>query len=54
MTGLAAKLLAVDPKLTPADLIRVITGTTERTADGRRYLMDPKKALAQVEARAQR
>jgi subtilisin family serine protease len=54
VTNLAAKLLAVDPKLTPADLIRVIVGTTERTADGRRYLMDPKKALAEVQAEAKR
>jgi subtilisin family serine protease len=54
VTGLAAKLLAVDPRLTPADLVRVITGTTERTADGRRFLMDPKKALAQVQAGLQK
>ena len=47
--GLAAKLLAVNPKLTPPQLIRIIVGTAERTADGRRNLMHPRKAL--VEAR---
>ena len=49
VAGLAAKLLAVNPKLTPPQLIRIIVGTAERTADGRRNLMHPRKAL--VEAR---
>ncbi len=48
VAGLAAKLLAVNPALKPADLIRIIVGTAERTADGRRNLMDPRKALAQA------
>ena len=48
VAGLAAKLLAVNPALTPADLIRIIVGTAERTADGRRNLMHPRKALAQA------
>jgi subtilisin family serine protease len=46
VANLAAKLLAVNPKLTPPQLIQLIVGTAERTADGRRNLIDPKKALA--------
>lgn len=46
VAGLAAKLLAVNPALTPTDLIRLIVSTAERTADGRRNLMHPRKALA--------
>lgn len=48
VAGLAAKLLAVNPALKPADLIRIIVTTAERTADGRRNLMHPRKALAQA------
>ena len=50
VAGLAAKLLAVNPALKPADLIRIIVDTAERTADGRRNLMHPKKALAAATA----
>ena len=46
VTNLAAKLLAVNPKLTPADLVRIIVDTSDATADGRRHLVNPKKALA--------
>lgn len=46
VTNLAGKLLAVNPKLTPTELIRIITGTADRSADGRRNLVNPKKALA--------
>ena len=46
VTNLAGKLLAVNPKLTPAELIRIITDTADRSADGRRNLVNPKKALA--------
>ncbi len=48
VAGLAAKLLAVNPRLTPADLIRIIVSTAERTADGRRNLMHPRQALAEA------
>ena len=50
VANLAAKLLAVNPTLTPAALIGLITGTAERSADGRRVLMHPKNALAAVQA----
>ena len=46
VTNLAGKLLAVNPKLTPTDLIRIITETADRSADGRRNLVNPKKAVA--------
>lgn len=45
VTGLAAKMLAVNPKLQPADLIRNIVDTADKTPDGRRVLLNPKKAL---------
>jgi len=46
VANLAGKLLAVNPKLKPADLIRIIVQTGERTPDGRRNLIHPKNALA--------
>lgn len=52
VANLAAKLLAADPALTPEALIRVIAGTSERSADGRRVLMNPKQALAAVQVTA--
>lgn len=48
VANLAAKLLAVQPALTPAQLVEAIVGTAERTPDGRRVLVDPKKALQAV------
>jgi hypothetical protein len=44
VAGLAGKLLALQPTLTPQELIALIAGTTERSADGRRFLIHPKKA----------
>ena len=46
VTNLAAKLLAVFPKLTPVQLINIIRDTAERTTDGRRILMHPARAMA--------
>jgi hypothetical protein len=46
VTNLAAKLLAVNPKLTPPELVKIIVDTADTTADGRRHLMNPKKAVA--------
>jgi subtilisin family serine protease len=45
VTNLAAKMLAVNPRLTPAQLIGIITATAEKTADGRRTLVHPAKAV---------
>jgi subtilisin family serine protease len=46
VANLAAKLLAVNPKLTPVELIKIIESTAERSADGRRNLINPMQALA--------
>ena len=51
-TNLAAKMLAVNPKLTPEDIIAIIRDTVERTADGRRMLLHPAKAFAVAQKRA--
>jgi subtilisin family serine protease len=50
VANLAAKILTVNPKLTPAQVIDVIRKTAEKTADGRRNLIDPKKAMAAAQA----
>ncbi len=44
--NLAAKLLAAKPSLTPVQLVDLMTRTADRSADGRRVLMNPKKAMA--------
>lgn len=48
VANLAGKLLAVKPTLTPTEIIALIVGTAERTADGRRILIHPKNALARA------
>jgi subtilisin family serine protease len=50
VTNLAAKILAINPKLRPAQVIAVIRDTAEKTTDGRRTLIDPKKALEAAQA----
>jgi subtilisin family serine protease len=45
-TNLAAKMLAVNPKLAPTDVIAIIRRTVEKTPDGRRMLLHPAKAVA--------
>ncbi len=51
VANLAAKILAVNPKLTPPQVIAIIQGTAEKTADGRRTLIHPAKAVAAAQAR---
>ncbi len=53
VANLAAKLLAVNPKLKPTALIEAIVNTADHSADGRRSLVNPKRALAAVQARMQ-
>ena len=43
--NLAAKILAVNPKLKPEKVIAIIKSTADRTADGRRNLINPRKAV---------
>ena len=51
-TNLAAKMLAVNPKLKPTEVIALIRSTVEKTPDGRRLLLHPAKAVAAAEKRA--
>jgi subtilisin family serine protease len=52
VAGLAAKILAVNPKLKPAEVIAIIQKTVEKTTDGRRFLVHPAKAVAAAQAGA--
>ena len=51
-TNLAGKMLAVNPKLTPTQIIAIIRDTVEKTPDGRRMLLHPARALAAAEKRS--
>jgi subtilisin family serine protease len=51
VANLAAKILAVNPKLTPPEVIAIIQGTAEKSADGRRILIHPAKAVAAAQAK---
>jgi hypothetical protein len=48
VANLAAKLLAAKPSLKPKEVIDIICETSEKTADGRRTLVNPAKAMARV------
>ena len=50
-TNLAAKMLAVNPRLTPVEIIAIIRDTVEKTPDGRRMLLHPAKAVEAAEKR---
>jgi len=50
VANLAAKILTVNPKLRPPEVIALIRDTADRTADGRRALINPKKAVAAAKA----
>jgi subtilisin family serine protease len=47
--NLAAKLIALDPKLTPAQTIALIQKGATPSADGRRHLIDEKASVALLE-----
>jgi subtilisin family serine protease len=49
VVNLAAKILAVEPKLKPTEVIDIIRSTADKTPDGRRTLINPKKALGVAE-----
>jgi subtilisin family serine protease len=49
VVNLAAKILAIDPKLTPKEVIALIRNNADKTADGRRTLINPKKTIAVVQ-----
>jgi hypothetical protein len=50
VTNLAAKLLAIDPKLSPPQLIALIRDGAENSADGRRHLMNPRRSVELLES----
>jgi len=52
VANLAAKILAVNPKLEPPQVIALIRDTADKTPDGRRTLINPKKAVAAAQAGA--
>jgi subtilisin family serine protease len=52
VANLAGKILAVNPKLKPAEVIALIQQTAEKSPDGRRTLIHPAKALTAAQARA--
>jgi len=45
VANLAGKILAVNPKLQPPQVIGLIIRTSNKTPDGRRVLINPKKAI---------
>ncbi len=53
VTNLAAKLLAIDPSLTVAEVIDLILDGAERSEDGRRNLINPKRSLELLAERRQ-
>ena len=52
VANLAGKILAVNPGLTPPQVIQIIVRTAEKTPDGRRALIDPAKAVAAAQEHA--
>ena len=45
VVNLAAKLFALDPSLTPAQVIELIKQGATASADGRRHLIDEKRSV---------
>ena len=45
VANLAGKILAINPALTPSRVIEIIVATSDKTSDGRRVLINPKKAI---------
>jgi subtilisin family serine protease len=52
VVNLAAKILTVNPKLSPTQVIALIRDNADTTPDGRRTLINPKKTLAAAQAGA--
>jgi subtilisin family serine protease len=48
VANLAAKILAVKPSLKPQEVIDIIQDTAEETADSRRKLINPIKAIQKL------
>lgn len=54
VTNLALRILAVNPRLKPEQVIDLIVATAERTEDGRRNLIHPARAVEAARTRARR
>jgi hypothetical protein len=54
VVNLAAKLFALDPSLSPAQVIALIAEGATGTADGRRHLIDENRSIALLKARNSR
>lgn len=52
VVNLAAKLIALDPKLTPEETIHLIVAGATTSADGRRHNIDPKRSVELLRQRA--
>ncbi len=50
VTNLAGKLFALNPKLTPTEVIKLILDGSTKSADGKRLLISPKASVALLEA----
>ena len=48
VANLAGKMLAVNPKLTPPQVIQIIVSTADKSVDGRRTLLNPVAAMAKA------
>lgn len=46
VSNLAGKLLALDPDLSPEEVIQLIRMGIEASPDGRRFLIHPRKSVA--------
>ena len=54
VVNLAAKLFALDPSLTPAEVIGLIKQGASASEDGRRHLIDEKRSVALLQEKMQR
>lgn len=52
VVNLAAKLIALDPKLTPEETIHLIVAGATTSADGRRHNIDPRRSVELLRQRA--
>jgi subtilisin family serine protease len=54
VVNLAAKLFALDPSLTPAQVIALIKEGASASDDGRRHLMDEKRSAALLQTQTRK
>ena len=54
VVNLAAKLFALDPSLTPQQVIALIKQGATTSEDGRRHLIDEKRSVALLQAQSKR